>query len=75
MKIETYLYITYSDMVAKIGGLKSAISPIFGLIIPLLAIGFMIELSKIMKAKSKNYYKEELIAFIKKYIIKVEASK
>ena len=74
-RVETYMYITYSDMIAKIGGIKSAISPIFNLMIPFLAICFLIQLSKIIKVKSKNYYKEELIAFIKTYINKVDVSK
>ena len=49
---------TYADMIAKLGGFKSAISPVLGLMGPLMAILFLMELSNILKQKNKDEYKD-----------------
>jgi hypothetical protein len=40
-RIETYYYFSYGDMVAKLGGLKSAIEPFINLMVPIIAILFL----------------------------------
>ena len=73
--VETYIFITYSDMIAKFGGLKSALTPVVNLMLPVLAVCYLVQISKMIKQKSKNKYKDELIEFIKTHIEDVQKSK
>ena len=62
-------------MIAKFGGLKAALTPVVNLMLPVLAVCYLVQISKMIKQKSKNKYKDELIVFIKTHIEDVEKSK
>ena len=64
-KITTYTFYTYSDIISYLGGIKSAITPIFGLMVPLIILSYLFELSSIIQESYTISYRKELEKSIK----------
>ena len=45
----TFYYFTFSDVISKMGGLRSVILPVFDFVIPLLVLYFLVELITIVQ--------------------------
>ena len=58
--IETYHYYVYADVVSYLGGIKSAIMPVFGLVLPLVVLNFLYGLSPIIQETYTIKYCDEL---------------
>ena len=54
--IQTIKFFGYADMLAKLGGLKSILGPVFSILTPLFVLAFLMELSSILKQSYKNDY-------------------
>lgn len=50
----TISYITWGDVLSKIGGLRSAILPFIDFFIPLLVLHFLVQLMSIVKEQTKK---------------------
>ena len=60
-EIVEYEYKGYGDIISSLGGLKSAIGPLFGILNPILALVFLLMLSSILREDYKKQYQNELI--------------
>ena len=65
--VVTYNYKSYSDLISKLGGLKSFIQPLFGIIGLLSSLHFLVEFGKIIIDQYKLKYKTELIKTVQIY--------
>lgn len=63
--VQIYSYIIPSDIISEIGGLKSAIDPIFGLAIPILILNWLIGFARIIQVQHKQNYILMLIKIIR----------
>jgi len=60
------------DISAGIGGLNAFVKPLAGFFSPLIVIQFLVGLSKIIKEKYAQEYKEELTKFISYAMKKIQ---
>ena len=60
-------YYGFSDLLAKVGGYRASLQPIFQLFTPIFIIGFLIQLSTIISDNYKKKYNDELALGIEKY--------
>jgi hypothetical protein len=65
-EIQTFTFVGYSDLVAKLGGIKAALSPVMDLATPILILTFLIGLSQMIR----EIYKAEYIKYLKEVIEK-----
>jgi hypothetical protein len=60
-------YYNFANLLSKIGGYKAALTPIWNLFTPLLIIGFLIQLARIIRDNYKESYTMELGSSLKYY--------
>jgi hypothetical protein len=65
----------YGDIFAKLGGLKSALGPVFNIVVPMTIFWFLWTLVKIIKASYKKQYLNELENTVKFYYDKLAGIK
>jgi len=63
--IVTYKYVVYSDIISHLGGLKSAIMPVFGIITPLVMLAFLYSIASILQESYTFQYLDELQKTVK----------
>ena len=54
----TFKYMGYGDLISYLGGIKSALTPVFDILAPLVALYFLLILSGIIQDSYKHEYKE-----------------
>lgn len=66
-QINEYHFVGYGDIFAKLGGLKSALGPVFDIVVPCTIFNFLWMLVAIIKNKYKQEYILELEKTVKLY--------
>jgi hypothetical protein len=62
-----YSYIRYGDIISKLGGLKAALTPIIGILTPLMMLYFLLLLAGIIQETDAIQYRDELLKAVKLY--------
>ena len=65
MHVTTNKYITYWDILARIGGLKSIFDLINEYLYPIVMLSFVFHISHFIKSQYKKNYKKELVKTVK----------
>ena len=63
MRVFTYNYYTFSDILSRIGGLQGSIMPLLAQIAPLFVLYFLYKLSEIIKQKLAESYLKDAAKF------------
>ena len=73
--VQIYNQVMASDIISEIGGLKSAIDPMFGLAVPLLILYWLVGFARIIQIQQKENYRQILMKMINYHLGELEKNK